>query len=173
MPVGHVGRFRRSFGEMMLNDSGGRQSGFRVDKSPSSLLRGRRERRWLLSAAVAVMLLASMTGCDGGPAFGTRLEVVNECGVDLAVAFQESPSPAPDWDTSQEVDRLSSGQARRWLAAPLKPSEATIEYVWVALPGSSTWGSPTEVDIGDLPDAGGSEGSGARVLRITDDLCPG
>lgn len=125
-----------------------------------------------LASLIGAAAIFGMAGCDGGPAFGTRLEVVNECGVDLAIVFQESPSPAPDWDTSQEVDRLSSGQSKEWLAVPLKPSEATIEYVWVALRGSSAWGSPTEVDIGDLPDAGGSEVSGVRVLRIADDVCP-
>ena len=154
----------------MLKASSRRQDGSRADKTPSSLLPGRRERRWLLAVAVAAMLLASMTGCDGGPAFGTRVEVENECDVDVAIAFGLANTSSPDRPTTQEIDLLRAGEAGEWLLRPIKASAPTIEYLWVAIPGAPAWGSPTEVDIGALPQRTGTDG---RVLRITDDLCPG
>lgn len=135
--------------------------------------RGTCVQKRVLASLIGATAMFGLAGCDGGPAFGTRLEVVNECGVDLAIVFQESSSPPPDWDTSQEIDRLNAGQSDEWLLRPLKSSGPTAEYLWVAIPGASMWGSPKEVDLGELPKDDGTDERNVRALRIADDLCPG
>lgn len=159
-------------GVTMPKGSLGRGHRERRFELPSILRRIRALRRSGIAASVGAVVIVGLAGCDGGPGFGTRVVVINECRVDVAIAFSHTPSSPPDQDTSQKIDRLNAGQTDEWLLRPLKSSGPTAEYLWVAIPGASMWGSPTEVDIGELPLKDDSEVRGARVLRIAGDLCP-
>ncbi|HEX7590193.1 MAG TPA: hypothetical protein VF362_04355, partial [Demequinaceae bacterium] len=110
--------------------------------------------------------------CDGGPDFGTPVEVTNRCDVDLAIAFQTEASPGPTRSTTKEASRLKSGESSGWLLAPITGYSHGIQYMWVTNNGSATWGDPVEVDLRTLPEGDLSGGQAERVLVIEGDLCP-
>jgi heme/copper-type cytochrome/quinol oxidase subunit 2 len=122
-----------------------------------------------LPGALTVVALA---GCDGGRDFGTNVTVTNGCGVDLAVAFLVTPAPAPTWNTTDQVDRLTAGASEDWLLEPLTGASHGVQYMWVTTYGSPSWGEPVEIDLGSLPEEQDSGGSAARLLVIEGEFCP-
>jgi hypothetical protein len=129
-------------------------------------------RRWTSLAVLGTLAMALAAGCDGGPDFGTNVDVTNDCGVDIAVGFESVASPAPARSTTKEASRLRAEETKQWLLDPITGSWSGIEYMWVALPGASTWGQPTRVDLRDLPESEGSGGTPERLLVIEGDMCP-
>jgi len=142
-----------------------RDAATRVQFRPSRT-RGTIRTAGLILMAGAVSSLTA--GCDGGPDFANHVEVTNDCGADIAVRLADAPSPTPVDETVGEAVVVHEGQP----AVALVSASASSVYLWVAVPGDSSWGAATEFHVADLPDVDAGEGQTAKSLVIQGDMCP-
>jgi hypothetical protein len=113
------------------------------------------------------MLAIGVSGCDGGPGFGTNVQVGNGCGEVIAVRLNDASSP-PEGKTSSESVQFSIGESRTLLVS----ASAESVFLWVAVPGASSWGNAIEFGVPDLPETTLPDGTRARRLAIEDEMCP-
>ena len=118
-----------------------------------------------LIAGAASSLTAS---CDGGPGFGTDIELTNGCAETIAVRLDDVASPGPQGSTARERHLLEPGSSRTQLVSASAPEV----YLWVAVPGDPSWGEATGYRIADLPDVVADGGKTAKSLVIQGDMCP-
>lgn len=137
----------------------------------AALSRGRsRALVLLVSGAVAA---TTLVGCVPSLNVGTRVEVVNECGADVAVVLWGAPAAAPESSTTGEASRIRDGSSKTAVVDGDEPGEVSVNaLLWVATVGAPSWGEQTEFKIDDLLQVTLPDGTKARRLTIEGDLCP-
>ena len=118
-----------------------------------------------LMAGAASSLTAS---CDGGPGFGTDIELTNGCAETIAVRLDDVASPGPEGSTARERYLLEPESSRTQLVS----ADAPKVYLWVAGRGDATWGEPSGFDVATLLAATGADGRAAKSLLIEGSVCP-
>lgn len=118
----------------------------------------------LMAAAVSSLT----AGCDGGPGFGTDVQLANGCADTVVIRLDDVSSPGPQGPTASENAALAAGSSRTLLVS----ASASSVYLWAAVPGASSWGDATAFRVADLPDVVAGEGQAAKSLVIQGDMCP-
>ena len=129
-------------------------------------------RRTALAGAL-LALIGAPSGCDGGPAFETRVEVFNNCSVDvLVVASGDADEFAGLGVTQGDSNAVAPGESDPRGHFVMTSTIESALTVWVVGVGDQSYDRSVTFMIDDLPTWEDERGITWYAVTIEGDVCP-